>query len=204
MDSGPLALRFPSPCTSQKCPQKVTNMVRKSDSTHKRVRTSDETSLSLFVCAGSTDTKAIGLGSPSAAPLFRSLPTSPDKSGPVPSLASSFRERLTRAALKCMVPWRARYPSIRAPANTPTPTPDHFQTNDQQMCNEVIYASVTLVSTKLYFVWYWGRGCSQGVCVCIRMYNIYIYIHIYTYVYKHIYIYIYVYMCMHACMYVCR
>ena len=26
---------------------------------------------------------------------------------------------------------------FRAPANTPTPTPDHFETNDQQVWNEM-------------------------------------------------------------------
>ena len=53
---------------------------------------------------------------------------------------------------------------IQSPrTHTPTPTPDHFETNNQQMWNEVICASLTLVSTLFYFVWYWGWGCSQGV-----------------------------------------
>ena len=36
---------------------------------------------------------------------------------------------------------------IQSPREHPTPTPDHFETNDQELCNEVICASVTLVST---------------------------------------------------------
>ena len=43
-----------------------------------------------------------------------------------------------------------------APSNTPTPSPDHFETNDQKTCNEGICASVTFVSTFSLFLWYWG------------------------------------------------
>ena len=58
---------------------------------------------------------------------------------------------------------RFRY-SLTAPVHTPTPTPDHSETNDQQMRNEVICASVTLVSTlSCVFLLYRGWGCSQGV-----------------------------------------
>ena len=73
--------------------------------------------------------------------------------------------------------------SVRAPANTPTPTPDHFETihilsyifaflefifvflidcsysNDQQTCDELICASATSVSALPYFLWCWGWGC---------------------------------------------
>ena len=47
-----------------------------------------------------------------------------------------------------------------------TPQPTHQTTlrpMTKNMCSEVICASVTLVSTLSYLLWYWGWGCSQGV-----------------------------------------
>ena len=46
-------------------------------------------------------------------------------------------------------PTHAPRHSFRAPANTLTPTPYHFETNDENMCNDVIYVHQ----------WHWSQHC---------------------------------------------
>ena len=48
------------------------------------------------------------------------------------------------------------------PRTPPAPTPDHFETNDQNMCSEATCASVTLVSTLSYFCGTGGGGVHRG------------------------------------------
>ena len=62
---------------------------------------------------------------------------------------------------------------IRVPANTPTPTPHHFETNDQQVKSvqrgDMMCESVALVSTLSYFLFMvlgmgvFTGGLNQGV-----------------------------------------